>query len=232
MEVHNQGFTRPHVFRAIFELFAIEWNPDLHTGQRHGPTRSRQAGACRTNNLLTEQFVSPEDLLANPRHSGHAPAKWFVIHTKPRAEKSLARRLHGLGLSYYLPVFERRYRVQRRQVCSQIPLFPGYLFLFGDDEARRNALATRLAVGNLRVDNQEQLATDLARIHGLIDSGTPLFPEERLCAGMRAEIRSGPLAGLEGTVLRKGKTLKFVIGVDFLQQGASIEVDASMIQPI
>jgi hypothetical protein len=48
---------------------------------------------------------------------------------------------------------------------------------------------------------------------------------------MQAEIVSGPLTGYRGTVVRNGSNLKFVIEVDFLQRGASVEIDSAMIRP-
>jgi transcriptional antiterminator RfaH len=50
--------------------------------------------------------------------------------------------------------------------------------------------------------------------------------------GARIEIISGPLAGMEGTILRQGKQLKFYVAVHFLQQGVSAEVESWMIRPL
>jgi transcriptional antiterminator RfaH len=46
------------------------------------------------------------------------------------------------------------------------------------------------------------------------------------------EIISGPFAGLEGKVLRRGKQLKLFVEVRFLQQGVSVEIESWMIQPL
>ena len=63
-------------------------------------------------------------------------------------------------------------------------------------------------------------------------SGVPLAAEGRLEPGTLVEITSGPLAGIEGKVLRRGKQLKFFIEVQFLQQGVSVEIEGWMIQPL
>jgi transcription antitermination factor NusG len=62
-------------------------------------------------------------------------------------------------------------------------------------------------------------------------SGEPLTPEDRLQAGDWVVITSGPLEGLQGKVIRRGKHLRFFVEVEFLQRGASVEIDASMIRP-
>jgi len=182
--------------------------------------------------VKTIPLTSTRDLFRQDMSSPAEIQQWWVLQTRSRAEKSLARQLSRQNISFFLPLFERRRRVLRRLVCTQIPLFPGYLFLCGTEEERRKSLESNLVARCLDVADQKGISTDLARIRDLIDSGAPLAPEARLRPGMQAEIRSGPLAGHRGQVLRKGGKLKFVIEVDFLQQGASVEIDASMIQPI
>jgi transcriptional antiterminator RfaH len=181
--------------------------------------------------LPKEPSLSPDALLS-PDYQQQVRGAWWALHTRPRAEKSLARRLLRHDIAFFLPLHERSRRMQRRTVHARLPLFPGYLFLFGTEDARRAALETNLVVNCLVIEDQAQLASDLARLHELIESGAPVLPVQRLRPGARAQITSGPLAGLCGTVVRSGKTWKFVIEVDFLQQGASVELDACSIEPI
>lgn len=180
-----------------------------------------------------ETCLLPENLFSCDVLPGCGLERWSVCHTRPRAEKALARQLVRHGIGFFLPLYERSRVLQRRRVRSYVPLFPGYLFLRGTDDDRRTALETNLVAGCLHVEDQDELTSDLARINELIQSGAPLSPEARLQPGMPAEIRGGPLAGLRGTVIkRRGvKTVKFLVEVRLLQQGTSVEVDASMIQP-
>jgi transcription antitermination factor NusG len=50
--------------------------------------------------------------------------------------------------------------------------------------------------------------------------------------GTLVKIISGPLAGLEGKVLRAGKHWKFFVEVRLLQRSVSVEIDRRMIQPL
>ena len=178
--------------------------------------------------LSLEPTVWPADLLEGDPVAG----TWCVLHTRPRAEKMLARRLLRAGVSFYLPLYEQCKKVQRRTVRSWLPLFPGYVFVCGDHEARQAAFETNLVAGCLPVADQEQFSGDLARIFRLVESGSLVTPESRLQPGMPAEIVSGPLAGCRGTIVRCSKGARFLVEVSFLQQGASVEVDWSMIQRI
>jgi transcriptional antiterminator RfaH len=179
-----------------------------------------------------EPFVTPDDLFTAPPDSLDDGSRWWVLHTRPRAEKALARRIRSQGLSYFLPLYKRQWRSRGRSLCSYVPAFTSYLFLRGDGEARVRAFETNLVAGCLPVPDQEQLQRDLLRVYHLMVSGAPLTPEDRLKPGARVEIVSGPLAGLEGTILRRGTRLRFYVEVQFLQRGVSAEVEGWMIRPL
>ncbi len=179
----------------------------------------------------TDISLLPGDLFAGDRDLS-SDSRWWVLHTKPRAEKVVANLLASKTVSYYLPLYEQKKRVQRRTVTLNLPLFPGYVFLRGDAEARLAAFETNRIANCLAVQDQAGLDRDLFRIHASIQSGLPLQPEERIQPGTPAEIVSGPLAGHQGVIVRSGKKFTFVIEVNFLQRGASIEVDSSMVRPV
>jgi transcription antitermination factor NusG len=179
--------------------------------------------------LPLETTLFPEDLL---RRRAEMVSVWWVLHTRPRAEKALTRQLLARELSFYLPLHERRWQSRGRSLSSYLPLFPSYVFLNGDSEARRQALETNLVAGILSVNDQAGLQSDLIRVQSLIEAGSPLTPEERLEPGTAVEIITGPLMGMQGTILRRGKRLKFLVAVHFLQQGVSIEVESQMIQAL
>ena len=180
--------------------------------------------------LPPEPMLWPGELFDRDERFGNKESQWWALHTRPRTEKSLARRLLRHDVPYFLPQYERRRRLQRRLVRTQAPLFPGYLFLCAGEDGRRTALETNLVVGCLNVVDQLCLFSDLRRVHELIQSGKPFSPEAQICPGMLARITCGPLAGLEGTIIRCKGSMRFVVAVDFLQQGAAVDVDDSMIQ--
>jgi transcriptional antiterminator RfaH len=181
--------------------------------------------------LPLEPFLYPDDVLQQPTASEDDGGQWWVLHSRPRAEKTLARRLLEGNQPFFLPLYQRKWKSNGRAFQSWLPLFPGYVFMYGDSYGRLKALQTNLIANVLPVLDQEQLQSDLLRVHALIASGMPLLPEERLQPGMAVEITSGALAGLEGKVLRQGKGWKFFVEVKLLQCGVSVEIDASMIRP-
>jgi transcriptional antiterminator RfaH len=149
----------------------------------------------------------------------------WVLHTRPRQEKSLARQLHGNRIPFYLPCISRRLRYRDRVMTSHVPLFPGYVFLRGDNDARVAALETSRVIQAIHVIDQDRLWQDLRQINQLIATGEPITPEERLVPGSIVEIRNGPLTGLRGKILRSASGNRFVVEVDFIHKGASLIID-------
>jgi transcriptional antiterminator RfaH len=181
--------------------------------------------------LPEEPFVYPADLFTASERGCPEPGKWWVLHTRPRAEKVIARNLLALHSSFFLPLMRKRWECRGRTLTSYLPLFPGYVFLRGDDTARLTALQTKQVVRVLECPDREKFETDLGRIYRVMESGAPVAPEDRLQPGMPVVLTSGPLAGLEGKIIRRDRRMRFVIEVDFIQRGASVEVEGWMLQP-
>ena len=106
--------------------------------------------------LPLETYLAPEDLLDRPVGELSARGQWWVLHTRPRAEKALARKFLGRGLAFYLPLHQRQWRTRGRLFSSHLPLFPGYVFLHGDAHARLHALETNIVVRCLPVADQTE----------------------------------------------------------------------------
>jgi transcriptional antiterminator RfaH len=183
--------------------------------------------------LPLEPFCYPEDLCEGSNPWEGDDRRWWVLHTRPRAEKALARKFMATSVPFFLPLYHKRWRSGAQQFSSYLPLFPGYVFLFGDREGRLAALETNLVANVLPVGghDQQQLYEDLSRVYSLMKSGSALNPEACLKPGIKVEITGGPFVGLAGTILRQGSNLRFLVEVRFLHQGVSVELESWMIQP-
>jgi transcriptional antiterminator RfaH len=157
---------------------------------------------------------------------------WWALYTRARREKALARELFAGGLSFYLPLVSHTKIYRRNRITRSLPLFPGYLFLYGSDDARVAALSTNHISRVLTVAEPTRLRHDLGHLRYLIESGAPVTLESRLTAGDRVRITSGALAGIEGTVIKRRSETRVIIGVHFLQQGASVVIDDYLLEPL
>jgi transcriptional antiterminator RfaH len=182
--------------------------------------------------LEQEPCLFPDDLFLGAAPPQGDPQRWWVLHTRPRAEKTLSRKCLSRRLPFFLPLSRRYLNIRGRTMTSHVPLFPGYLFLLADEHVRIEALTTNLVVNCLPVPDQAELHADLTNVYQLMASAVPLTAEDRLSPGTRVEIVSGPLAGLQGKVVRQGKNLRFVVEVHFLQKGAWVDIEGWMLQKV
>ena len=181
--------------------------------------------------LSEEPSLFPETLL-DEMDSQPPERRWWVLYTKARQEKAISRDLWHFQIPFYLPVVKKTWVSRGRQVSSHVPIFTGYVFLFGSEEERVRSLTTNRISRILTIDDPDCLLHDLRQIHRLIGSKAPLTIESRLAPGNRVRVRSGPLAGLEGTILaRRGET-RLLVRVNFIQKGASVEVDDFLLEPL
>jgi transcriptional antiterminator RfaH len=182
--------------------------------------------------LPLEPYVFPDQLLENPEDARQEDGRWWVLHSRPRAEKAIARRLLKRNQPFFLPLFKRQWRSNGRLFNAHVPLFSGYVFLFGNSQSRLHALETNLVARVIPVEDQTQLQRDLVQVHQLMKSGVSMVPEDRLQPGMYVEIVSGPLAGIEGKILARNNRNRFFVEVRFLQQGVSVDIEGWMIRPV
>jgi transcription antitermination factor NusG len=180
--------------------------------------------------LPKQRDIFPDDLLDDVVVGASAAVarggQWVAFYTLARREKDLMRKLEGVGVPFFAPLVRRRLHSAGGRIRSSfVPLFPGYVFSPVDDEQRRAALATNTVARWLSIGDERMLVDDLRAIKRLIDTDRPLTPEARLEPGQPVRVRSGPLRGLEGTVVQRRGEERLLVAVRFLNQGASIELE-------
>jgi transcriptional antiterminator RfaH len=185
--------------------------------------------------LEQEVCVYPEDLLSEFPATYDDKAldrRWWAVYTKSRQEKALARHLIGHQVPFYLPLIPKDNIIRNRRVRSHVPLFSGYIFLFGSEEERVTTLTTNRISRILPVHDEDRLRRDLANVRALIDSNAPLSAERRLTPGHPVRIKTGSLQGLEGVVVKRHGKTRLLVAVTYLQQGVSIEIDDCALEPM
>jgi transcription antitermination factor NusG len=183
--------------------------------------------------LPAEPDLYPSDLWSEVLGQSRPERRWWCLHTKPRQEKAAARDLRTRGVPYYLPQVVRELRTpQGRKTRSIVPLFTSYLFLLGDERERIEALKGNRLVSMLEVSDQPTLAHDLRQIHQMLTSGLAVVPEPVMPVGATVRIKTGPLAGIEGTVMRRGKRDQFVAVVQFLGRGATVDLEDWQVEQV
>jgi transcriptional antiterminator RfaH len=173
--------------------------------------------------------ASADDVSLDDASSGR---QWWVLYTKSRQEKACSRQLLSHRVAHYLPLVVKRTIHRGRRFSARVPLFAGYVFMYGTEQDRVCSLTTNRISRILPVHDAAGLCHDLRQIQRLIATGAPVTVEQRLAPGKRIRIRSGAFMGLEGTVLARQGATRLFVAVNFLKQGASIEIEDCLLEPI
>ena len=157
---------------------------------------------------------------------------WHVLHTKSRQEKALSADLDALGIAYYLPLVMQVRYYGKRKAKVEMPLFGGYLFMRGTLDEAYAADRTRRVAGIINVADQQQLQWELVNLRKALESGRNLEPYPYLKKGMRAEVTSGPLRGLQGIIEDRAGVNRLILQVDLLGRAVSLEIDGALLEPL
>lgn len=157
---------------------------------------------------------------------------WWVAHTRSRHEKALAMDLLALRVSYFLPMVERTLIIRQRKFRSMMPLFPGYVFFAGDATARYRALSTSHVANVITVSDQSRLIEELAQVERALSSPAGLDPFPYLRQGTQCRIKAGPLAGVQGIVVRRGGVTRLVLQIEMLGQAVATEIEPELLEPL
>jgi transcription antitermination factor NusG len=193
-------------FMATTILTASEFQPGLAALAAEGN------GACNESSLL----------------------EWYAAYTYPRHEKQVAAHMTGRRVENFLPLYRSARRWKDRQMEIDLPLFPGYVFV-------HLALADRLKV--LTVPGIVHLVSSRGRPAPLDETemevlrhrciaGVRLEPHPYLSVGERVRVCSGPVAGLEGILLRRKDKFRVVLSIEMIMRSVAVEVDEADIEPL
>jgi transcription antitermination factor NusG len=159
---------------------------------------------------------------------------WYAAYTSANHEKRVAEQLRVRSVENFVPSYESVRRWKDRKVRLQLPLFPGYVFV-------RMALCDRLQVlqvpGVARLVGFNGLPSALpdSEIEALktgLASGIRAEPHAYLTVGRRVRVKAGPLAGLQGIVVRRKNRLRLVISLDLIHRAAAVEVESTDLEPL
>lgn len=152
------------------------------------------------------------------------------MRTRSRHEKRVCEQLADRpGIDVFLPVWERRSRWKDRIKRIQVPLFPGYCFARFRYPDRLQVLKAFGVVELVGPAGQPEPIPDaeMDAIHTLVGSHLAYEPFPFLTEGMQVEVIRGPLMGVRGRLLRKGRDLRVVLSVTLIRQSVSVEIDAA-----
>jgi len=159
---------------------------------------------------------------------------WAVAHVKSRQEKAFADDLARWGISYYIPLVEKRTRRRdNNKIRKSIkPLFPGYLAFALEQPAWEKLYSTRRVANLLPVADQKQFLAELVQVQTALESDARVELAPTFQPGEPVRVRSGPMMGLQGEVVRfRGETI-FIVRVQMFQQAVKVELDERYLESV
>ena len=159
-------------------------------------------------------------------------ASWYVLHTKSRQEKAVADQLTARQVQHFLPLREHVRLYGKRKAVVAMPLFPSHVFLHGTAEQAYEVDRTKRLVRIIHVDDQRQLEWELQNLRTALESKVTLDPYPYLRKGILAEVKSGPLAGLQGIIEDRPRPDRLLLQIDMLGRALSLEIDGALLEPL
>jgi transcription antitermination factor NusG len=159
---------------------------------------------------------------------------WFALYTYPRHEKTVLEHLTQRTVESFLPLYSAVHRWRNGVKANlQFPLFPGYVFVH-TEERECARLVQVPSVASIVSSRGIPLSMPEREIDVLRSSLPNLViePHPFLHLGQQVRVKSGPLEGLEGTLIQKKGGFRFLLRMSLLMQAAAVEIDACDVEPV
>lgn len=174
--------------------------------------------------------------LSQPISALHVETEnWYALHTRPRHEKIVARRLEERGVTTFLPIVTEVHRWSDRKKNVQSPLFSCYVFArFAPNRTERlRVLRVEGVFGLVGAHGEGAPIPDdqIDAVRSLMETDLPWSSHPYLKIGQRVRIRSGALDGMEGMLLARDGDQTLVISIDAIQRSLAVRVEGYEVEP-
>lgn len=161
-------------------------------------------------------------------------AAWFALYVRHRHEKAVAQVISGKGLTVFLPLYKTAHRWKDRMKDLTLPLFPNYVFVLAPPDRRHFVLSTPGIYDFVRLSGVPAPipAEEIEAVRQAVSHGLNAEPHPFLKSGDRVRVKSGPLGGLEGILVRKKNFYRLVLSVELLVKSISAEVDVADVERV
>ncbi|MGH9709845.1 MAG: UpxY family transcription antiterminator [Candidatus Acidiferrales bacterium] len=165
---------------------------------------------------------------------GYQEPCWYAAYTCANHEKSVAGQFSGRGVEHFLPLYETVHRWKDRRMRLELPLFPSYIFVH---LPLRERLRVLQVPGVVRLvgfgDHAAPLPADeIEMLRNGLSGEFKAKPHPYLTVGRRMRITSGPLAGMEGILMRQKSNFRLVLSINLIMRSIVVDVDAANIRPL
>ena len=160
---------------------------------------------------------------------------WYLVHTKPRQEKSALDNLQRQGYQCYLPTFPAEKLRQRALTATDEPLFPRYLFIrlgLGDSAKSWAPIRSTRGVSRLVGFGAEpaKVPDDLIQLLLARQESEHGKPERLFKPGERVRLTEAPFGGIEGVYEMADGERRAMVLIEMLSRHVRVAVAASSLR--
>jgi len=160
--------------------------------------------------------------------------EWNAVYTRHQHEKLVAESLAGNGFEVFLPTYNviRQWTDRKKQLS--LPLFPCYVFVRSNFERRLRVLSTPGVHFLVMFAGRPAPIPDLEMdaIRKAVESKLRVEPHPFLRCGDWVRVTSGPLADVEGILVRKKGSYRLILSAELLGKSIAVEIDAFSVKPL
>lgn len=189
----------------------------------------------RMKNAMSTMSVPIEAPIPQPGWSAqNMQPCWYAAYTSANHEKKAASEISRRGVECFLPVYRTVRRWSDRRVELELPLFPSYVFVRMELRDRLKVqqvpgVAWLVGFGGVPAALPgEDIEALRSRLQGQVDAR----PHPLLTTGRRVRLKHGPLAGLQGILVRRKGKFRLVVSIELIQRAMAVDVDAADVEPL
>jgi transcription antitermination factor NusG len=159
---------------------------------------------------------------------------WYAIYTRHQHEKTIAGMLMSKGFEVFLPLYSAVHRWKDRSKTVSLPLFPCYVFLRGGMDRRFHVISTP---GVCSFVGTRDCAAPIPQpeidaVRRAVETRLQVEPYPFLKSGDWVRVTAGPLAGIEGVLVRRQSHCRLVLSVELLQRSVAVEIGTEAVERI
>lgn len=158
---------------------------------------------------------------------------WYAITVKPKHEFKVFEKLQCSNIESFLPTIKRLRQWKDRKKLVTFPLFPNYIFvrLYSSYEEVLDVLKIKGVIKFLGfLHGKPEVIPDgqIDSLQRLLENKEPIDIYPYLKEGQKVTIKKGPLACIEGILVKKDSQQHvLVISIDLLGQSVCLKVHVS-----
>ena len=185
------------------------------------------------------QFLTPpanvgQKIGFSPDSATSGSPAWCALYTVPRHEKRVALQLGRHSIDYFLPLYATVHRWKNKRARLELPLFPSYVFVRVPRERRVEVLQVPGVHYLVSFAGQAVELPDgeIEVLRNALSSRLKVTPQPYPSVGRRVRVKTGPLQGSEGILLRHKNNFRVVLSIDLIMRSIAVDVDLADLETV